>query len=33
MFTTNNVSEAAKEPVRLLLNLASQVAKVKKSPD
>jgi hypothetical protein len=33
MFTTNNVSEASKDPVRLLLNLASQVAKVKKSPD
>lgn len=33
MFTTNNVSEAAKEPVLLLLNLVSQVAKVKKSPD
>ncbi|XP_025819739.1 exocyst complex component EXO70B1-like [Panicum hallii] len=29
----NHISEAVKEPIRLLLNLASKVAKVKKSPE
>lgn len=29
----NHISEAAKEPIRLLLGLASKVAKVKKSPE
>ncbi|CAO2167551.1 unnamed protein product [Urochloa humidicola] len=33
MFTTDNVSEAAKEPLCLLLRLASQATKVKKSPE
>ncbi|CAL4945871.1 unnamed protein product [Urochloa decumbens] len=33
VFTADNVSEAAKEPLCLLLRLASQAAKVKKSPE
>lgn len=32
-FKQNHISEASKEPIRLLLSLASKVAKVKKSPE